>query len=118
MGEEASTLGTQIAVMATQMDQMARDLRDLKAAVMGNGKPGLKDEVNEIKAQIGYRKESSMDQRVATIEDFVIEWKKDREANRESIRKIFYGLLQDALKVALGALMVLIATRLFPQLFQ
>ncbi len=100
----------EFAVMAGQVEMLVKTVDKLTVAIMGNGKPGIVSELSAIKAHIGFNQTRTMHERMTSIEEFVIEYRRERDEQKGDLKKIVMPILQNFLTFVLGALAYIIVT--------
>lgn len=96
--------------VTAQMEETMKTVTKLYEAIMGNGKPGIVSEINQIKMHIGYNQDRTVHERLTTIEQFVTELRDERREMKTDLKGIILPLVREGLVLIITVLATLAAT--------
>ena len=101
----------EFALLAKQVETLVGLVDRLNTAIVGNvgsDRPGIISDISAIKSHIGFNQPRTMHERMTSIEEFVIEYRKEHEEQKSDLRKVLLPIFDRLLTFVLGALAYII----------
>jgi hypothetical protein len=100
----------EFALLASRVGHLTEMVEKINEALMGNGKPGVVSELSAIKSHIGFNQPRTLHERMTSIEEFVIEYRRERDEQKSDLKKIVLPIAQQLLTFVLGGLAYILIT--------